>query len=286
MKSVIVDAHCICHKEKHAKKDLAFEGVGTGVIFGFMQEILKLCRTFDTNRLLFAWDSSESLRKDIYPLYKGNRKEITDPEMLELDRITRPQFCVIRDRVLRDLGFTNSWHFDGLEADDIIASIVNNNEGPFYIASADEDLYQLLSYFVSIYKPHKKVVYTYDDFVREKGIKPEQWPMVKALAGCSSDNVPGIPRIGEKTAIEFLTEKLKSSTKAFASIVAAKTDNGFLTRNLKLVTLPFPTTPALFVEREDKPSLDGYIETCQRFGFYSLSDSDAIRKWRQFVIRE
>jgi DNA polymerase-1 len=286
MKSVIVDAHCICHKEKHAKKDLAFEGVGTGVIFGFMQEILKLARTFETNRLLFAWDSPHSQRKTVYPSYKNNRKEVTDPEQIELDRITRPQFEVIRTRVLKDLGFTNSWQADGLEADDLIASIVKNNEGIFYIASADEDLYQLLTPGIAMYKPHKKTTYHYDDFIREFEIDPSQWNMVKALAGCSSDAVPGIVGVGEKTAIRFLLGKLKPGSKAFNSIVAAKSENGFLTRNLKLVTLPFPTTPAIFVNRLDKPSLDGYIETCQRYGLNTLMESDAIRKWRQHVIRE
>lgn len=287
MKSIIVDSHCICHKEKHAKKDLAFEGVGTGVIFGFMLEILKLAKRFDTNQLFFAWDSSTSHRKKVYPGYKDNRNGSPTPEQVELDRITRPQFYVIRDLVLPELGFRDSsFYFEGYEADDIIASITQcNMDKEWVIASSDEDLYQLLTPLVSMYKPHSRMQYTVEDFLWEMKIQPSDWAMVKALAGCKSDCVPGIPRVGEKTAIDYIRNLLKPTTKAFTAIRRAVTDNGFLERNLKLVTLPFPATPSIFVAGEIKPDLDGYIRTCQRFGFTSMMDKDSIKKWNEIVVR-
>lgn len=287
MKSIIVDSHCICHKEKHAKKDLAFEGVGTGVIFGFMLEILKLSKRFDTNQLFFAWDSQSSKRKEVYPGYKDNRNGSPTPEQAELDRITRPQFYVIRDLVLPELGFRDSsFYAEGYEADDIIASITQYNmTTEWIIVSSDEDLYQLLSPIVSMYKPHSKLHYTVEEFIREMGIQPSDWKMVKALAGCKSDCVPGIPRVGEKTAIDYIRNFLKPTTKAFTAIRRAVTDNGFLDRNLKLVSLPFPDTPIYLVKGEVKPDLDGYIRTCQRFGFTSMMDNDSIKKWKEFVVR-
>jgi DNA polymerase-1 len=287
MKSLVFDAHCICHKEKHAKKDLAFEGVGTGVIFGFMLEILKLAKRFDTNQLYFAWDSQSSKRKEVYSGYKSNRNGESTPEQIELDRITRPQFYVMRDLVLPELGFGDSSYYEeGYEADDLIASLTKcNTDREWIIASSDEDLYQLLTPLVSMYKPHSKIHYTLEDYIWEKKIAPDQWAMVKALAGCSSDCIPGIPRVGEKTAIDFIKGQVKPASKIYTALQRAITDSSFIDRNIRLVKLPFPETPVIYVKGTIEPSIDGYIRTCQRFGLSSIMDNDSIKKWNEFVVR-
>src|SRR3990172_1202711 len=155
---LIIDSNFICYKSMIAMKGLSWDEHATGVIFGFLREISSLADKFESPRFVFAWDSRKSFRRNVYPEYK-KRPKIEDPEMEDLFNSGRPQFDEIRLKVLPRLGFKNNFIQVGLEADDIMARIVQEHSGKLpledriCIVSSDEDLYQLLHNTISIYNP-------------------------------------------------------------------------------------------------------------------------------------
>ena len=258
-----------------AMKGLSWEEHATGVVFGFLRQIQQLAEEFPSSRFAFAWDSRKSFRKVVYPEYK-RRTKVEDPEMEDLLNSGRPQFTEIRLKVLPRLGFKNNFIQVGLEADDIIAKIAQDyadKMDSIVIVSSDEDLFQLLTDNVSMYNPREKKHYTCEDFTKDKGITPKEWPSVKAIAGCSSDNVHGINGIGEKTIIKFIRNELKTGKK-FDDIM------GFdPTFNLSLVKLPHArTTPITLID--DKLNFSEFEGTCMDYGFASFLKKDVYNKWR------
>lgn len=278
---ILIDANSICHQCKHAMSDLSWHEKKVGVIFGFLRQILTLSKLFDTNEFAFAWDSRKSKRKEIFPDYKKARRHEKTLEEEELDTIAYRQFDLLRKTILPNLGFKNNFRQTGYEADDVIASIVNSNPTRgIAIISTDEDLYQLLSERVSLYSIRKKQFYTHKNLWKEYHVTPERWADVKAIAGCSTDGIPGIPRVGEKTACKYLNRTLGPSYKTFQSI---RTNNSIIERNRRLVKLPFEGTPPFPVTFPDKLSFDNFLDICDEYGFRSFSEGDTLRKWKETV---
>ncbi len=127
--TLLIDSHHICYRSMFTIGDLLFEDKGTGVIFGFLRQIQDLAVRFDYSQFIFAWDSTNSYRREMYPEYKRKNKKMT-PEMVDLLRIAKPQFPIIRTTILPSIGFNNNLIQTGLEADDLIAQfyIYNNYE--------------------------------------------------------------------------------------------------------------------------------------------------------------
>ena len=273
---LIIDSNFIAYRAMLSMMGLSYEEHSTGVIFGFMREILKLSEDFEQPRFTFAWDSRKSYRRDVYPDYK-KRPQIEDPEMEDIIRSGKPQFTEIRTKILPKLGFQNNFIQTGLEADDIIAHIANDHAWEFdhtYIVTSDEDLYQLLNSKVSIYNPREKKIYSKDDFIEEKGIDPNMWYYVKSVAGCSSDNIKGVVGVGEKTAIKYLKSELGVSSKKYQDIHAFDP-----TFNYSLVKLPHKkSTPVDLVP--DKLDFNIFEGICMDYGFSSFLKRDLYNKWR------
>ncbi|GAH00618.1 unnamed protein product, partial [marine sediment metagenome] len=99
---------------------------------------------------------------------------------------------------------------------------------------------------------------------------PREWKLVKALAGCSTDGIPGVKGVGEKTAIKYLTSQLKETTKACQAIIS-KEGIKIFKRNLKLVALPFKGTN-VFKLKKDKLSKEGWIKVTKTLGMKSLQN--------------
>ena len=262
---IIIDSNGICHREAHAIGNLSFDERKTGVIFGFLREVLKLSKLYSTSNFIFCWDSRTSLRKKIYPEYKSKRKEL-EP----LDDSVYTQFELLKTKVLPSIGFKNIFYAEGYESDDLIAQIVYDYpDMHFILASSDSDLYQLLFSNVSIYNLHSKKEFTQKDFEKKYGLSFDSWADVKSIAGCTSDNIKGIVGVGEKTAIEYLKGNLKSSSKVFERITS---EEGMYikNRNWKLVCLPFKGTPNVDLVDEEVLSLLGFMTVCKKYGFASL----------------
>jgi DNA polymerase-1 len=202
----LVDGSGYIFRAYHAMPALTrpSDGLPVGAIHGFCAMLWKLLREKKASErpthLAVIFDHSRiSFRNDIYPEYKAHRPE--PPEDLV------PQFPLIRDAV-RAFGVP-AVELPGFEADDLLATYARQAEeagAETVIVSSDKDLMQLVRPKVTMYDPMKDRRIGEDE-VREKfGVEPGKVVEVQALAGDSTDNVPGVPGIGVKTAAELINQ--------------------------------------------------------------------------------
>ena len=278
MAHLIFDSNAICHSVRYTMGDLSYEDLQTGIIFGFLRNILSVSKKTKSTSFIFTWDSVKSKRKNIFPEYKAHRKTHRTEEEEEDIKLVYEQFNALRQDILPYLGFNNIFYQIGYEADDLIASIVKHNTGDFIIVSADSDLYQLLSANVSMYNIKTKKIYSSKDFQEEYGIYPYQWAQVKEIAGCNSDGVPGVKGVGEKGACQFINNKLKITSKKYLDITSHE-GKKVRERNYKLVSLPFKGVKPCLI-KEDNLNIDSFIKVCESFDFQSMLKSENIASWQ------
>ncbi len=195
----IIDSHSHLYASYYAIPNLAApDGEPTGATFGFTQAVLKVLRTHEPDYLVAVFDGpEETFRKKAYADYKVTRKPMPDEMVPQVERVKE---------ILEALGVV-AVQSPGYEADDLVARFAGEaaEDGcDVVIASRDKDLMQLLG-------PRVVMVDTRNDrrmdaawLKREKGIAPEQVVDLLALMGDSSDNIPGVPGIGEKRARSLL----------------------------------------------------------------------------------
>jgi 5'-3' exonuclease len=139
------------------------------------------------------------------------------------------------------------------------------------VVASDKDLWQLLEGDrVVQYDPRKGEVFGAASLFSEYGITPAQWVYVKALAGCSGDNVKGVKGVGEITAARYLKGQLTKGVK-YSAIKAAENPFGILNKNLQLVRLPYPGCPQ-FQLKSDTVTTDKWQAVCNRLGLKTLRD--------------
>lgn len=287
---IIIDANALCWKSKHSLRDLSQDELKVGVIFGFMGQILKIAEDYQTCDISFCWDSKNSKRVKLFPAYKEKRrtlKEEKTPEEIEEDKLAYLQFDLLYDEILPLLGVTNNYKIDGYEGDDLIASIVYSNPNDnFIIATGDEDMFQLLDFGVSIRRTRtnkrgKKEYYLFTEemYKEEYGITPDQWIDVKAIAGCKSDEVPGIKGVGEASAIDFLKGNLTPNHKRYQSIICPE-GKAVRKRNEALVTLPFKDCPDIILKEQKGWSFDGFCKVCNTYDFKYFLRKEVLDKWK------
>lgn len=179
-------------------------GVYTNGVFGFLNMLLKVVEQMQPTHLFVAWDvSRDTFRRDLYPQYKGTRGEL--PDMLH------PQFDTMKE-VLDALGV--SQHKDErYEADDLIGTLSEKAayEGhDVLVLTGDRDALQLVRQKVTVAIMKKGITemnyYTPASLFEEWGLTASQIIDLKGLMGDTSDNIPGVPGIGEKTAKKLLAE--------------------------------------------------------------------------------
>lgn len=176
------------------------DGIPVNAVYGFTNMFLRLTKEIRCDYSLVLFDAKrQNFRNDIFPDYKGTRKET--PEELA------PQFPIIREAV--EALNLNQLEMEGYEADDLIATYVKlaRDEGyEVVVVSADKDLMQLIRPGVTYFDPMKDKFFTPEDVKEKFGVYPEQVVDVQALAGDSIDNIPGVPGIGLKTAAQLIEE--------------------------------------------------------------------------------
>ena len=267
---LILDVSYLAYRAFHSMGELSHEGVKTGVVYGMFRAIIDLQELHATDRVVWCFDRGHDKRSQIWGQYKANRhKQDEDNETKEARRALRQQLYRLRTNYLPAIGYRNVFWQYGYEADDVIASICQDRPRgeEIVIVASDADLYQLLIQgWVSMWNPQKKQSITAESFSREWGIDPTMWSDVKSIAGCPGDNVQGVKGVGEKTAVRFLTGKLKDTTKAFAAIVA---NRDVWERNLHLTRLPFKGTER-FELVDDCLTRDRWNMLMERLGMKSL----------------
>lgn len=171
------------------------DGFPTGALHIVGRVLLKLLREEQPKHFVFIMDGhGKHFRHEIFPAYKANRPPAPEGLVMQIEPL---------QNMVRALGM-KVLVSDGCEADDCIASLAARYgaERPVVIIGMDKDLRQCLSPRVVMWDPasREEKLLTLDSFREETGLEPSQWPDVQALIGDTSDNVPGVKGIGEKTA--------------------------------------------------------------------------------------
>lgn len=179
-------------------------GLTTNAVYGFTAMLINLLRDEAPTHVAAAFDvSRQTFRSERYPEYKANRSATPDEFHGQID-ITKEVLAALGITVLAEPGF---------EADDIIATLATQAENEGYrvlVVSGDRDSLQLVSDDVTVLYPRKGVSeltrFTPEAVVEKYGLTPAQYPDFAALRGDPSDNLPGIPGVGEKTASKWINE--------------------------------------------------------------------------------
>ncbi|MAO90007.1 MAG: DNA polymerase I [Rhodospirillales bacterium] len=176
------------------------DGTPTNAVFGVTSMLLNLIEQTDADYVAVIFDAKRiNFRNDIYPDYKGHRPDA--PEELI------PQFPLIHEAVAA-LSLP-AIQMEGYEADDLIATYAEQAKALgaiVTVVSSDKDLMQLVDDKVSMWDPMKNIDIKFDQVMEKFGVGPDRVVDVQALAGDSSDNVPGVPGIGIKTAAQLIND--------------------------------------------------------------------------------
>jgi DNA polymerase-1 len=195
----LVDGSGFIFRAFHALPDLTrSDGTHIGAVLGFCNMLNKLLLDLQAENIAVIFDAGrKTFRNDIYANYKAHRPP-PPPELI-------PQFALIREAT-RAYGVP-SIEVENYEADDIIATYAkcaHAENVPVRIVSSDKDLMQLIRPGVEMFDPLKAVPIGEDEVFKKFGVKPDRVVDIQALAGDSTDNVPGVPGIGVKTAAELI----------------------------------------------------------------------------------
>ncbi|OIO48547.1 MAG: hypothetical protein AUJ32_00385 [Parcubacteria group bacterium CG1_02_40_82] len=204
---VLVDSHALIHRAFHALPTLTTKkGERVNAVYGFVSILLKVLKELKPDYLVATFDlPGPTFRHKEFEAYKATRVKAPDELYQQIDRVKE---------ILKAFDIP-IFEKAGYEADDIIGSLVQKvknkkSKVKSIIVTGDLDTLQLVDDKVNVYTLKKGIGDTivYDEKAVEEryGLKPEQMPDFKGLKGDSSDNIPGVPGIGEKTAVELLKE--------------------------------------------------------------------------------
>ncbi|MDR2705982.1 MAG: DNA polymerase I [Planctomycetaceae bacterium] len=271
----VLDAHGILYQLFHALPPMnSPQGEPVAAVYGFARDLFSLLEKHHPDYLFCAFDMpTPTFRAEIYKEYKANRSAM--PEDL------RPQIGFARE-VLDAMGVL-PLGVSGFEADDILATIARmtaEQNGNCVLVTSDKDCRQLINDQVSLFNLRKQSYYRTKELLDDWGIKPEQVVDFQSLVGDATDNIPGVPLIGQKIASELLN-KFGTLENIFEHVseVAGKKRQENITNNKELALM----SRQLVRLRNDVPiEIDWTIneykginneklrELFQRFGFKSL----------------
>jgi DNA polymerase-1 len=201
----LVDGNNLAYRAFYAlPEELATsEGFATNALLGFANMLFKLLADYRPRGVAVAWDTRPVHRTEQLETYKIERKPMPD--------LLREQFPYFRP-IVEAFGYRNL-EFDGWEADDVIATLAHRADEAGIkttVVSTDRDAFQLVSDNVALMMTPRGVsdvnVYTPERVELRLGIKPEQVPDFIGLKGDASDNIPGVPGIGDKTAGQLIAQ--------------------------------------------------------------------------------
>ena len=202
---VIIDGSSLLYRAFFAIPHLSDpQGRPTNAVYGFLNVLLKLYSELNPQYVAVAFDKGKyTFRNDLYDGYKATRKEAPDD--------LRPQFALIRE-VLDCLGIS-VLEQEGYEGDDIIGTLAKNMAAEGYavdVVTGDRDALQLVTNDVTVYLTKKGITQmlavTPAVMEEEYGYTPAQVIEMKALMGDTADNIPGVPGVGEKTALKLISQ--------------------------------------------------------------------------------
>jgi DNA polymerase-1 len=202
---LILDGHSLMYRAFYALPALTnSDGIYTNAVYGFTNMLLKMKEEFEPDYIVTTFDrKAPTFRHEEYKDYKAGRKKMPD-ELKE-------QFSIVRD--LLEKMAIDIFELDGFEADDLIGtlSVFAEKEGlEVFIVTGDRDALQLATDNVKIVINKKgmseKEIYDRNRIIEDLGVTPTEFIDVKGLMGDASDNIPGVPGVGEKTAYKLIKE--------------------------------------------------------------------------------
>ena len=238
-KILLVDGNSIFYRSFYALPLLKSEYGYSNAVYGFANILLKAVELIKPTHVAVAFDvSKHTFRNEIYSEYKANRKPM--PEEL------REQIPVLKEML--ELMGIKYLEKQGLEGDDILGTIAHRFEKPVVILTGDRDCFQLIDSTTTICRTLKGAtdVQMMDEaaFSAEYGLKPIQIIDMKAIAGDSSDNIPGVCGLGEKTAVlllqkydsvEGIYEHIDEITGKTKEKLEADKENAYLSKKLATI---------------------------------------------------
>ena len=275
---IIIDGNSIINRAFYALPDMSnSEGLKTNAIFGFVRMMFKIIEDYQPTHMSVAFDKkAPTFRHKQYADYKAGRKKMPD----ELEQQLQP----LKD--LLDKFNINRLELEGYEADDLIGTVARlgeENDFKVYIVTGDKDAIQLASHKTTTLITKKGVgeveEYNYDSVLERYEMTPTQFIDLKGLMGDKSDNIPGVPGVGEKTGIKLLkqystienliehTDELKGSIK---KKIEENKDLALMSKELATIITNVPIEVKLEDLEYGDYNKDDVVEKFKEFGFTSL----------------
>lgn len=275
---IIIDGNSIINRAFYALPDMSnSEGLKTNAIFGFVRMMFKIIEDYQPTHMSVAFDKkAPTFRHKQYADYKAGRKKMPD----ELAQQLQP----LKD--LLDKFNINRLELEGYEADDLIGTVAKlgeENDFKVYIVTGDKDAIQLASHKTTTLITKKGVgeveEYNYDSVLERYEMTPTQFIDLKGLMGDKSDNIPGVPGVGEKTGIKLLkqystienliehTDELKGSIK---KKIEENKDLALMSKQLATIITNVPIEVKLEDLEYGDYNKDDVVEKFKEFGFTSL----------------
>ncbi|NYF25152.1 DNA polymerase I [Sporosarcina sp. JAI121] len=280
-KIVLLDGNSLAYRAFFALPLLTNDnGIHTNAVYGFTMMLQNILEEEKPTHILVAWDAGKTtFRHKTYGEYKGGRQK-TPPELSE-------QFPYLRK--LLDAYNIPQYELDQYEADDIIGTLSKTGDADgseIVVISGDKDLTQLASRNTTVFITRKGMTdiekYTPEHVMEKYGIEPHQIIDMKGLMGDASDNIPGVPGVGEKTALKLLIEygSIENVYKSLDKITAKKlnqnlTENqeqAFMSKDLATIEVAAPITVTLTDLSYEGPDMDEVTSIYRELKFKTLLD--------------
>ena len=270
----LIDGHAQTYRAFYAIDGLtAPDGRPTNAAYGFARTILDTIKRHEPDYLAVAFDApGPTFRHERYDQYKATRKP-TPQELLD-------QIPIIME-ILEAMRIPVHLH-EGYEADDVLATLIEQaraHDLEAVLVSSDKDLGQLLAPDVRMYDPRKDEMTDADAFAEKKGYPPALLPDVMGLWGDTSDNIPGVPGIGEKGAAKLIAaygdlDEVLAHADAIkgkrGESLRAHAEDARLSRELATIARNAPVTLDLEACRHHEPDLERLLTLYDELGFTSL----------------
>ena len=280
----LIDGHALAYRSYFALSAAGGDrwttasGEPTAGVYGFASVMLRLLENDKPDYLAVAFDVGKTFRHEMYPEYKGTRAKMPDDLRSQIKRI----------REMVDIFQLPRLEMEGYEADDVLGSVAKQAAAEglgVKIITGDRDLLQLVTERVIVNLPGRSMSDARDyypaDVIKKMGVRADQVVDLKALMGDSSDNIPGVYGIGQKTAEKLLGQyetldniyaHLDEIPKRFSNKLVTDKEKAYLSQDLARIRVDLPVELDLELARADKLNVAGVSELFRELEFHSLTN--------------
>ncbi len=198
---ILIDGSSYLFRAYHALPPLTnSKGMPTGAVYGVANMIRKLLTDYQPERIAVVFDTkAKTFRHELFPEYKANRAVMPDELKVQIEPL---------HNIIRAMGIPLI-SVEGVEADDVIGTLAieaKKNGYEVIISTGDKDMAQLVNTHVTLINTMNNTILDHDGVVKKFGVRPDQMIDYLTLVGDSSDNIPGVPSVGPKTAEKWLSQ--------------------------------------------------------------------------------